>query len=47
MKIEKLLYEILIKRLPEDLCLLIINYYKKNIIFSNRNWYKLNQLYKL
>lgn len=31
---------------PEDLCLLIINYYKKNIIFSNRNWYKLNQLYK-
>ena len=46
MKIEKLLYEILIKRLPEDLCLLIINYYKKNIIFINRNWYKLNQLYK-
>tara|TARA_Y100000385_G_scaffold285084_1_gene344332 strand:- start:2692 stop:3147 length:456 start_codon:yes stop_codon:yes gene_type:complete len=46
MNIEKLLYEILIKRLPEDLCLLIINYYKKNIIFSNRNWYKLNQLYK-
>ena len=44
--IEELLYNILIKRLPEDLCLIIIDYYKKNIIFTERNWYTLNSLYK-
>lgn len=46
MMIEELLYKILIKRLPEDLCLIIIDYYKKNIIFTERNWYTLNSLYK-